>query len=357
MALAPDLVLADAQRLATSDQDHLAHEIDAGDHLGHGMLDLDAGIHLEEVEVLREVVEQELERAGAAIVDGFGERHRRFADFLALVFFQRDGGRLLPHLLAAALQRTFPLEAVDDVAAITEDLHLDVARAFDELLDIEPTVTERSFRLGLGLRHELGKLVLGARDANAATAATGRRLDHDGKAGLLDEGVGFFGRFEPALTAGHGRHSGSFGRIAGGDLVAHEPDELGRRPDEHETGRLDGCGELGVLGEEAIARMNRIGAGRLGGGDDGVLVEIGLRCMRRADVDRFIGELDGEHVRIGLAVDLGGRNAQLLRRTDDPDGDLAAIGYEQFLNGHGVATNLRFLPAAGRPSPVPRSRR
>ncbi len=43
----------DAQRLAAGDADHLAHQVDAGDELGHRMLDLDAGVHLDEVEVAR----------------------------------------------------------------------------------------------------------------------------------------------------------------------------------------------------------------------------------------------------------------------------------------------------------------
>ena len=41
----------EAQRLAAGDAQHLAHEIDAGDHLGHRMLDLDAGVHLDEIEL------------------------------------------------------------------------------------------------------------------------------------------------------------------------------------------------------------------------------------------------------------------------------------------------------------------
>ena len=35
------------------------HDVDAGDHLGHRMLDLDAGVHLDEVELA--VLVQELE--------------------------------------------------------------------------------------------------------------------------------------------------------------------------------------------------------------------------------------------------------------------------------------------------------
>src|SRR3546814_5736988 len=62
-----DVFLPDRQLLAAGDQQLLAHQVDAGDPLGHRVLDLDAGVHLDEVEAA--VLEQELERAGAAVAD------------------------------------------------------------------------------------------------------------------------------------------------------------------------------------------------------------------------------------------------------------------------------------------------
>ena len=49
------------------DQDLLLHDVDAGDHLGHRMLDLHARVHLDEEELV--VLVQELEGAGAAVAD------------------------------------------------------------------------------------------------------------------------------------------------------------------------------------------------------------------------------------------------------------------------------------------------
>ena len=177
------------ERLAAGDPDHLAHQIDAGDHLGHRMLDLDAGVHLDEVEVVADVVVEVLERAGAAVVDRLGERHRGRAEPLARRLVDSDRRRrLLPDLLAAALQRAFALEAVDDVAAVAEHLHLDVAGALDQLLDIEPAVAEGGLRLGAAPAASAGANSVGvAGDADAAAAAAGRRLDHHRKADLLDD--------------------------------------------------------------------------------------------------------------------------------------------------------------------------
>src|SRR5580765_1571037 len=62
-----DVALLDRELFAARDQQLFAHEIDAGDHLGDRMLDLDARVHLDEVEAA--VLVEELERTRAAIAD------------------------------------------------------------------------------------------------------------------------------------------------------------------------------------------------------------------------------------------------------------------------------------------------
>ena len=56
MAGDAQLVLADAQRLAAGDPNHLAHEIDAGHHFSHRMFDLDARIHLQKMECVAALI-------------------------------------------------------------------------------------------------------------------------------------------------------------------------------------------------------------------------------------------------------------------------------------------------------------
>src|SRR5205823_14642653 len=92
--------------------------------------------------------------------------------------------RLFPQFLPAALQRAFPLEAVDNPAAVAHYLHLDMAGMLDELLDIEPAVAEGGLSLGARLGHQPLELVFASRQADATPAAACRRLDHDRKAGF-----------------------------------------------------------------------------------------------------------------------------------------------------------------------------
>ena len=60
------------QAVAVRDEDLAAHQVDAGDHLGDGVLDLDARVHLDEEELAAIDVDQELDGAGVAILDRRG---------------------------------------------------------------------------------------------------------------------------------------------------------------------------------------------------------------------------------------------------------------------------------------------
>ena len=75
----------------------------------------------------------------------------------------------------------------------------------------------------------------------------------------------------------------------------------GGGPDEDEAAALHALGEVGIFGQEAVARVDGYGIGDLGGADDGGHVEVALRRGRRPDADGFVGE---QHV---LLAGVGGR--------------------------------------------------
>src|SRR5882757_5098590 len=58
VAIDAHLILAEAQPLAAGDPDHLAYQVDSGDHFGYRMLDLDARVHLQEIKLVASVVVQ-----------------------------------------------------------------------------------------------------------------------------------------------------------------------------------------------------------------------------------------------------------------------------------------------------------
>ena len=128
------VLLLERQLLAGGDADHQLDQVEAGDELGDGMLDLQTGVHLEEVE-LAVLVDDELDGAGALVLDGLGERDSLLAHRLARLAVEEGARRLLDHLLVAALDRALALAEVDDVAVhVCQNLELDVARAFNHVL-------------------------------------------------------------------------------------------------------------------------------------------------------------------------------------------------------------------------------
>ena len=106
------------------------------------MLDLDAGVHLEE-EVLALAGEKALDRARAAVVDGSGCLDGDRSDALSELLVDRGRRRLFHELLVTALDRAVALAEVDDGAVcVGEDLHLDVAWVFQVALDVDGRVGE-----------------------------------------------------------------------------------------------------------------------------------------------------------------------------------------------------------------------
>ena len=102
--------------LAGGDEELRAHEVDPGDHLGHSVLYLEAGVHLDEVEALV-LVDQELHCARPYVADRGGETVRGGGHRVAGRRVKAGGGRLLDELLATALERALALVQVEHLAA------------------------------------------------------------------------------------------------------------------------------------------------------------------------------------------------------------------------------------------------
>ena len=211
------------------------------------MLDLDPPVQLEEEELA--AAEHELGRSGAAVADRARERDRRLAHLGAQGCVERGGGRLLEHLLMAALDRALALAQGDHVAVcVGEQLDLDVARALEVPLAEDAVVAERGLPPRAGRRASASSSSAGvADDAHAAAAAARGRLDHERVAELL------------RLSLRNDGHAGLARDPLGLELVAARAERLGRGADEDEPGGLDRLGEVGVLGEEAVAGVDRVG--------------------------------------------------------------------------------------------------
>jgi hypothetical protein len=142
------------------------------------VLDLDAGVHLDEVELA--VLIEELERAGTAITDRAAGLDHSPTHLFTLRGANAGRRCFLDHFLMTTLHRAVALTEMDDVAVmIGENLKLDMPRLLEEFLHVDLVVAEGGERLGAGhvdRVHESGRVVY---DTHAATASTaGGFYDH-----------------------------------------------------------------------------------------------------------------------------------------------------------------------------------
>jgi hypothetical protein len=101
--------------------------------------------------------------------------------------------------------------------------------------------------------------------------------------------------------------------------------------------------KLGVLRQEAKARMHRLGAGRLAGGDDLVGHQVALIGRRRTDVHRLVGHLHGQAVGVGVRIDHHRGDPQPTARLDHPHRDLAPVGDQELFEHPAVPYPLSSL--------------
>ncbi len=239
---------------------------------------------------------------------------------------------------------------------VGEDLDLDVAAADHGLLQDQLARAEGALRLGAGRGEGGGEVLLGIDEAHAAAAAAGSGLDHHRKADALGLARQHRIRLVGALVAGDAGDAGFEHAPLGLRLVAHGGDGLGRRADEDEAGLAAGAGELGILGQEAVARMHGIGAEPFGGSNDGGDVEIARPDVSGADARRDIGLAHVQRIRVGLGVDGGRAVAHGLGGAHDAASDLAAVGHQDGAEHHALTCHPGAW-ASARVSGHPRRRK
>ena len=265
MAAHGNAILRQRQLLAGSDAELPLDEVETGDFFGDRMLDLQARIHLDEmpwrVGLEPAAFDQELDRACALVADSFCERDGGGGHLRTQRLRHARCRRFLDHLLVAPLQGAVALEEMHGVAVrIAENLHLDVARRDDQLLHQHTRVTEGALRLALRALERGGKILRALDQTHATPAATSHCLDHQRIADAVCLAKQGFQILSVAVIAGHHRHTRGPCDGFGSRLAAELAHRLAGWADELDAGLGAGVGKVGILGQEAIARVNGIRA-------------------------------------------------------------------------------------------------
>ena len=324
-----------AERLPVGDAELLADEVDAGDLLADRVLDLEAGVDLEEGDDAV-LPDEELAGPGADIA-GLGQDRLRCAEELrVLLFGEERRGRLLDELLVAALQRAVTRRHHDHGAVLVgQALGLDVAWLVEEPLDEALAAPEGGDRLAHGRLEQVGDLLDGPGDLEAAAATAVGRLDGHGEPVLLRERhhlVRSVDRVGRARYQGGARLESDVARL---DLVAQRVDRVRARPDPGQPGVDDRLGEPGVLGEEPVAGVDRVGTGLRRDVEELVDDEVAVAGGRATEGVRLVRHLDVQRVPVGLGVDGDRADPGVPAGPGDADGDLAAVGDQHLRDRHG----------------------
>jgi hypothetical protein len=170
----------------------------------------------------------------------------------------------------AALHGTIALAQIDGITVLVrQHLNFDVSRVAQIFFHVYHGVAESRLRLGLGHAHGIKQRRVGVHHTHAASATTARRLDNDRIADIVGNAHDLVRIFRyGAIRAGHTRDIGFLHGILGADLVAHQANRFGTRPDEHETAVLYPLGKIGIFRQETVAGMNCLGIRHLGSADN-----------------------------------------------------------------------------------------
>src|SRR4051794_26653172 len=117
MAVEGDVPLLERKALASGNPDLFLDDVDAGDELGHRMLDLHPRIDFEEKEISL-VVEEELEGSRVRVLHRPVRVDNRAAQFAAHLLGDRDRWPFFEQFLMPALYRTLALAEMNHGAVM-----------------------------------------------------------------------------------------------------------------------------------------------------------------------------------------------------------------------------------------------
>ena len=327
-----DADLGGVQGVALSHQDLGTDDVDVGDQLGDGVLDLDTGVHLDEVGVALQV-HQEFAGTGIAVANVAAQCQSAVEDLLTGCLGNGECGRILDDLLVTALDGAVTVIQVDHVAVVIgQHLNFHVLGAAQILFDEDLVIAEGLLGLVDGFLEFLLHVLSLVDDTHAAAAAAVGCLQHNGVADLLGHFHGLFHGLHGVVNAGDDGHVGGDGDLLGRDLVAHGVHAVHGGADEDDAVLLALFHQDGVFCQEAVAGVDGVDVVVLGDLDDGGDIQISVNgAAFGVQGVGFVSQITESGVLVFFGVNGNGGNVQLVQSTEYTDGDLAAVGDQNAL--------------------------
>ena len=322
--------LGEGQLVACRNAQHLFNDVDAGDHFGHRVLYLHTSVHLDEVETT--IFVQELESTRTTVVDVNACLNAACQNFLASLLVDARCWRFFQNLLVTTLQRAIAVAQVDRVTlAVGNNLDFHVTWVGQVFFQVDHRVAEPGAGFFAGLLGGFDQVFFTVHNAHATTTTAASGFDDHRVADFTANAQCGFRVFrQRAVRAWNSRYARRDHGVLGRYLVAHQANGVSFRADEGKAGFLDLFGEIGVFSQEAVARVNRRGARHFGCRDDRRDMQIRQVGWCRTNADGFVCQTQVHQFLVGSGVHRDGLDAQFLARPQDAQGDLAAVGDQDF---------------------------
>jgi hypothetical protein len=211
---------------------------------------------------------------------------------------------------------------------IAQDLDLDVTRVFDQLLHIDSAIAESAQCFARSAVETRGKIFRTVDAPHALAAAARDSLQHDWISGRLSEGA----RSRAALFgSGHNRRTAVSRNAPRRGLRSHRSNRRSGWSNEDKTRVSAGLRELRILAEKTVARMDGIHTMPSRGVQNAFNIEVAFARRRRPQMRGFIGFADMKRGAVGVGINGDRADTHLAKRANNTQRDLAAIGYQNFL--------------------------
>ena len=293
------------------------------------MLDLQAGVHLEEIEgTVRG--QEKLDGSAGSVVDGAGRGHGGRAEARTQILADGRRGAFLQDLLVPPLEAALAFPDSDAASPrIRHDLHLDVPRLLDQFLRVDRAIVEER----PGFRRSAGEgglqIPFGVHPPHPLSSPSRRGLEQNRVTGPARE------LLQLLRAGGRTRHPRNnwnprrFHEAATGRLGAHRLDRFGRRTDEREPRLRTGAREPGVLRQEPVTGMDERRAGLPRRFEDRRHRQVTLASRRRPDPHGIVRHRHVRRFAVGVRKNRHGLDAHVPARPEDPNCDLPAVRDEQ----------------------------
>ena len=234
-------------------------QVEVRRRLGDRVLDLQAGVDLEEGERPLARVVEELDRPGADVPDGDRQPLGGRLELLGLARVEQGRRRLLDHLLVAPLHGAVAdADRPRRAMAVGDQLDLDVPCPGHQALQEDHAAAEGALGLVAGALVGVLELGSGVDPADAPATSASSCLEHERVADPLGCGQRLVQRVDAASAPRRDRHPHLLGEELGADLVAKPAHRVGARTDEGHAEALAQVRERGVLRDEPPPDPDRV---------------------------------------------------------------------------------------------------